>query len=231
MIRSLFFVLTLVPAIAVAGNCKVIHVSDGDTFVCLTDANEQVKVRLAEIDAPELNQPYGDRSRQSLSALILSEMVELDVQDTDDYGRTVARTIRVDGVDVNAEQVRSGAAWVYLKYLKDKSLLALEAEAKNIPQGLWALPTSDQVPPWEWRHAKQAGAVPATPVPAQPKRQASFSQFDSPEAGGGGGSFNCSKLKWCGQMSCAEALYQLNQCGNPNIDGDMDGRPCERQCR
>lgn len=226
MIRCLFFVLTLAPAITLAGNCKVFNVSDGDTFTCLTDANEQVKVRLAEIDAPELNQPYGDRSKQSLSGLILSEIVKLEVQDTDDYGRTVARTIRVDGVDVNAAQVRSGSAWVYPLYLKDKSLLVLEAEAKNNRRGLWALPSSDQMPPWEWRRAGQTGSAPEAPVAAQPKRQTTFSQFDSSSSG-----FNCNTLKWCGQMSCAEAVYQLTQCANPHIDGDGDGRPCERQCR
>lgn len=227
MIRCLFFVLTLLPAIAQAGNCKVINVGDGDTFTCLTGTNEQIKVRLGEIDAPEINQPYGNRSKQSLSALILNEMVKLDVQDTDDYGRTVARTIRMDGVDVNAEQVRAGAAWVYPKYLKDKSLLVLQAEAKKNQRGLWELPPADQIPPWDWRHAKQTtGSAPETTEVTQPKRQVSFSQFDS-----SGGNFNCNTLKWCGQMSCAEAKFQLTQCGNPNIDGDRDGIPCERQCR
>ena len=227
MIRCLFFCLTLLPAIAMADSCKVLHVSDGDTFTCLTGTNEQLKVRLAEIDAPELNQPYGNRSKQSLSALILSEMVTLVVQDTDDYGRTVARTTRMDGVDVNAQQVRTGAAWVYPKYLRDKSLLVLQAEAKNNQSGLWKLPATDQIPPWDWRHGKQTtGATPEAPEAAQPKRQASFSQFDSPA-----GNYNCKPLKWCGQMSCAEARFQLTQCGNPNIDGDRDGIPCERQCR
>lgn len=222
MSRLLFLFLSLIPAITFAGNCKVIDVSDGDTFICFTDDNEQIKVRLAEIDAPEINQPYGDRSRQALNNLISSEMVRLNVQDTDSYGRTVARVTRGDGVDVNVEQVRAGAAWVYPKHLKDKSLLVVGAEAKNRQIGIWALPASDQIPPWEWRHSGQADSASDT----QPARQTTFSQTESL-----GGSFNCSTLKWCGQMSCAEAKYQLSVCGNPNIDGDRDGRPCERQCR
>lgn len=225
MIRLLFLVLALAPAIAFAGTCKVIDVSDGDTFTCFTDENEQIKVRLAEIDAPEMNQPYGDRSKQSLYSLISSEMVRLDVQDTDRYGRTVARVKRVDGLDVNAEQVRLGAAWAYPKYLKDKTLKVFELEAKNSQRGLWALPASSQMPPWEWRHSKQAGSASDTPVAASPSRQSSFSQVESSDGG-----FNCSSLKRCGRMSCAEALYQLNQCRNPYLDGDRDGRPCEQQC-
>lgn len=225
VIRLLFLVLALTPAIAFAGTCKVVNVSDGDTFTCFTDDNEQIKVRLAEIDAPEMNQPYGDRSKQSLYNLISSEMVRLDVQDTDRYGRTVARVKRVDGVDVNAEQIRLGSAWAYPKYLKDKTLKVFELEAKNSQRGLWALPASDQMPPWEWRQSKQAGSASNAPVAAAPARQSSFSQVES-SAGG----FNCNTQKRCGRMSCAEARYQLTQCGNPYLDGDGDGRPCERQC-
>ena len=227
MIRLLILAFTLTPCLAFAGNCKVIDVSDGDTFVCFTDENEQIKVRLAEIDAPEMGQPFGSNAKQSLHEVISSEMVKLDVQYTDSYGRTVARVTRMDGVDVNAQQLRIGAAWAYPKHLKDKSLLVLEAEAKNNQLGLWALPTSDQIPPWEWRDANRINTQPTEP--AQQKRQTSFSQFDSPAESTGG--FNCNTLKWCGRMSCAEARYQLKQCGNPNIDGDGDGIPCEKQCR
>ena len=36
---------------------KVVSVHDGDTFTGLNEANEQVKVRLDAVDAPELGQP------------------------------------------------------------------------------------------------------------------------------------------------------------------------------
>jgi endonuclease YncB( thermonuclease family) len=227
MIRFIIFAFTLTPFLAYAGNCKVIDVSDGDTFVCFTEENEQIKVRLAEIDAPEMGQPYGSNAKQSLSQVISSEMVKLNVQDTDSYGRTVARVTRMDGVDVNAQQVRAGAAWVYPKHLKDKSLLVLEAEAKNNQRGLWAQPSSTQVAPWEWRDAKRVATAPAEP--AQQKRQTSFSQLDSTATSTG--SSNCNNLKWCGQMTCAQARQQLAQCGSQQIDGDGDGIPCEDQCR
>ena len=226
MIRLIIFAFTLVPCLAFAGTCKVIDISDGDTFTCFTDENEQIKVRLAEIDAPEMDQPYGGNSKQSLYDVISSEMVKLDVQDTDSYGRTVARVTRMDGVDVNAQQIKVGAAWAYPKHLKDKSLLALETEAKSNQLGLWALPTSDQIPPWEWRDSKRAQTEPVKP--AQQERQTSFSQFDTPAAPAGG--YSCTPLKHCSQMSCAEARFQRTQCGNPNIDGDGDGKPCEMQC-
>jgi len=50
--------------------------------------------------------------------------------------------------------VRTGNAWAYRKYLKDKSLLELEAIARAERRGLWGLPEAQQVPPWDWRRKK-----------------------------------------------------------------------------
>ena len=107
-------------------------------------------MRLAEIDTPESRQPYCTRARQSLSELAFRRDVRLNVQETDRYGRTVAR-VHAGQVDVNAEMVRQGAAWVYRQYNRDKSLLSLEAEARQAKRGLWALPEAERVAPWEWR--------------------------------------------------------------------------------
>lgn len=71
--------------------CKVIGVYDGDTLTCLTEAKKQIKVRLAEIDTPEKAQPYGTKSQQALSSLVFGKQVQLNVQETDRYGRSVAR--------------------------------------------------------------------------------------------------------------------------------------------
>lgn len=48
----------------------------------------------------------------------------------------------VDGLGVNREMIRLGAAWVYHEYNTDKSLLV---EARAATQGLWALPEAAQV--------------------------------------------------------------------------------------
>lgn len=135
------------PLLAAAIVAVVVGVSDGDTLTVL-DGQQQIKVRLAEIDAPEKKQPFGARSKQSLSDLCFGKQAEIRAQARDRYGRTVAR-VTCAGVDANAEQVRRGMAWVYRQYARDKALYVLEAEARADRRGLWA--DSDPVPPWEWR--------------------------------------------------------------------------------
>ena len=128
---------------------------DGDTLTLLDDSKTQVKIRLAEIDAPESRQPYGSRAKQELSGLAFGRSAAVQVQDMDRYGRTVGR-VTIDDVDVNAEMVRRGAAWVYRKYAKDQSLFTIEEQARDAKAGLWSLPEADQIPPWEWRKMSKA---------------------------------------------------------------------------
>jgi len=49
---------------------KVISVTDGDTVTVLDSKKRQWKVRLAGIDAPEKAQPYGEKSKKYLAALV-----------------------------------------------------------------------------------------------------------------------------------------------------------------
>ena len=128
----------------------VVGVADGDTITVLRD-NVQVKVRLAEIDAPEKAQAFGNNSKQALSALVYGKTVLVVEQGHDRYKRTIGRVFQ-DDVDVSAEQIKQGMAWVYRKYSKDVRLIPLENEAKAQRLGLWA--DVEPVPPWEWRHRK-----------------------------------------------------------------------------
>lgn len=126
---------------------EVVGVTDGDTVTVL-HGREQVKVRLAEIDAPEKKQPFGQKSRQSLAELVFRKQVLVVEQGTDRYGRTIAR-LKVGGLDANAEQVRRGMAWAYDKYVKDRKLYALQDAARVKQWGLWV--EREPVAPWAWR--------------------------------------------------------------------------------
>jgi len=154
-------VLFTVPLPAAEYLGQVVGITDGDTLTLLVPdgaSYKQVKVRLGEIDTPESRQPYGERAKQALSDLAYNKQARVVVQDTDKYGRTVGR-VYVGSLDVNAELVKQGAAWVYRQYLKDQSLLALEEQARAAKIGLWGLPEAQRMPPWEWRHGGAAKAA------------------------------------------------------------------------
>ena len=93
---------------------KVVAVADGDTITVLRD-QEQVKVRLTEIDAPEKAQAFGNQAKQALSALVFGKEVRVADHGTDRYRRTLGRVYQGE-IDVNAEMIKSGMAWVYRRY-------------------------------------------------------------------------------------------------------------------
>jgi micrococcal nuclease len=70
----------------------------------------------------------------------------------DRYGRVIGH-VTAEGVDINAELVRLGYAWVYRRYSNDPALLCLEKSARAEKLGLWA--ESSPIPPWEWRRGRR----------------------------------------------------------------------------
>jgi endonuclease YncB( thermonuclease family) len=132
---------------------KVVGIVDGDTLTLVTTSKQQYKIRLAEIDAPEKHQPFGTRSKQSLSDLCFGKQAEVTPRVIDRYKRTVAH-IKCAGVDANTEQVNRGMAWVYRRYARNHNLYIQEHNARVAKRGLWSDP--HPIAPWEWRnHRKQ----------------------------------------------------------------------------
>lgn len=139
----------LVPQ-AVTG--RVVGVHDGDTITVLTASNHQIRVRLSGIDAPELRQAFGSRSKQALSGKVFGQEVVLTVKNKDRYGRTVA-DVWLDKRWINLELVREGWAWMYRSYSKAPELDQAERQARQAKAGLWA--DEAPVPPWEYRRPPQ----------------------------------------------------------------------------
>lgn len=135
LVALLLPILHHAPAYAAAVLGRVVAIADGDTLTVLTEERQQVKVQLSDIDTPESAQPYGTRARQERSDLAFGRNARVEVRETDRYGRTVGR-VHVGDMDVNAEMVRRGAAWVYRRYSHDPGLLAVEREAQSARRGL-----------------------------------------------------------------------------------------------
>jgi len=130
---------------------SVIKVHDGDTITVRTSDGAEGKIRMYGIDAPELAQTYGDKSRAALAAYLDGKTVDVEVIDTDQYGRMVSKI-----GDVNKEMVETGNAWVYVNYCKIpdcKDWQTLEDRARDAGLGLWR--EKSPVPPWKWRRANK----------------------------------------------------------------------------
>jgi endonuclease YncB( thermonuclease family) len=195
--------------------CKVIGISDGDTFTCVTVDRKKVRVRLAEIDTPEKAQPYGNRAKAALSKLIFKKTVTISARGNDRYKRVIGAVYLKD-VYINREMVRVGAAWVYRRYSEDESLLIIENEARTARLGVWGQSEADIIPPWKWR-AFGKGLQQAVQHAKTPKASTT-----SP---------SCGQKRNCSQMSsCEEAKFHLQTCGRKTLDRDRDGIPCESLC-
>ena len=139
----LAIVLSYCPIFAFSG--KVVSIHDGDTITILQN-KQQIKVRLFGIDAPELKQPYGKKSKQFLANLIAGQIVEVEENGKDRYKRTIG-IVYLGNTDINAQMVANGYAWVYRKFLKKYA--PQESKAKSQRLGLWR--DKEPIPPWEWR--------------------------------------------------------------------------------
>jgi endonuclease YncB( thermonuclease family) len=95
-----------------------VRVIDGDTVVVLDARMEQHRVRLAGIDAPERDQPFGTKSKQYLADLVAGKQITVDWHTLDRYHRIVGNII-LGGQDVNLAMVTGGLAWWYRKYANE----------------------------------------------------------------------------------------------------------------
>ncbi len=152
-LKVLPLIMLSIPVVAEADiTGKIVRVLDGDTVEILA-GNVATRVRLNGIDAPEKAQPFGQRSRQALTAIVGGNTVLPVGEKRDRYGRLLA-TLILDGRDINAIQVYSGMAWVY-RYkglATEPEYLRYERDARTARRGLWSEKEPVEPSIWRQRH-------------------------------------------------------------------------------
>jgi endonuclease YncB( thermonuclease family) len=145
---------------------RVQYTPDGDTVRCwrtvmdeatgITRA-EQIRVRLAYIDAPELGsahyaRAWGLSARRYLRRLLaLHEPVRVVIYRHDHYGRLLGELFRVrDDANCGLPLVLGGYAALWQCPLSREDYPAAQAIAQQRRQGIWSQPGPWQTP-WRYR--------------------------------------------------------------------------------
>lgn len=147
--QMFLFIPLLASAASFTG--KLVKVLDGDTVEVLHDGKAE-RIRLAQIDCPEKNQPFGQAAKEYVLDVAALKIVTVQVETVDRYGRTVGEIYLPDGSNLNKQIVGAGYAWQYRQYSKDPAYADLELAARVARLGLWH--DMSPVPPWEWRKRK-----------------------------------------------------------------------------
>lgn len=126
---------------------EVVAVADGDTLT-VGQLGLRGVLRLASVDAPELDQPFGPEARRYATEQALGKLVRVVVVEIDAYDRLVAEVLLPDGRSLNGELVRLGLAWYNGHFQENRGYAALQRAARALRAGLW----SQAEPEEPWRH-------------------------------------------------------------------------------
>ncbi len=139
---------------------QVVAVHDGDTLT-MQSGSFLYKVRLSDVDAPEMGQVFGKQAHQYTEQMVLGSWVRVNVALIDRHGRRVGEVIVEDGWVLNEELVHAGLAWYYRVHpVRNDRLQKLEQYAFSKKLGLWVEP--DPLPPWEFRRESRIPQLPVT---------------------------------------------------------------------
>lgn len=135
---------------------KVIDVSSGDV-ITIYNLNRPVRVKLLGIDAPELDQAYGDVAKKHLADLVHDKSVVVEYSGIA-ADRSVAGRVLLNDADIGAQMIRDGVAWFDPNNLSRLSATdrdvyqQSEQAARSERRGLWQ--GENPTAPWEFVKAR-----------------------------------------------------------------------------
>lgn len=142
---------------------RVIEVNSGDV-ITVFNLNRPVRVKLLGVDAPEMDQAFGDVAKKHLSDLVYDKPVLVEYSGISADGSLAGRVL-LNSTDIGAQMIRDGAAWFDPNNLSRLSLTdrevyqQCEQAARNERRGLWQ--AENPTAPWEF---VKAGSVRSNPV-------------------------------------------------------------------
>lgn len=172
IILSLLFCLFLPSAFAQLNTtpCQVSKVLTGDTFECTGEDKKSMTVKLYQVEAPKMNQPYGQEARAALASL-MGRQIGLDIHHSDNpkfisatvYTGSMCSCYPADHpqahlnassdclcqVDINKSMIEQGHAWRSIFSQSNPEYIQAEQIAKREKRGLWA--DGQAIAPWLWR--------------------------------------------------------------------------------
>jgi endonuclease YncB( thermonuclease family) len=152
---------------------NVTSITDGDTVRFNPPLLGLTSLRFLNIDAPELNgasqEPWAAASRTNMQQLLpvgAEIRIETDQDRTDSFNRVLGHAVRVDGVNVNREQLRMGHAvlfviWPNMAHFAEYRSAQLEAQSAG--RGVWTASAPLRELPFEYR-LRQDRQAPFRPV-------------------------------------------------------------------
>ena len=130
---------------------KVIEVNSGDV-ITIFNLNRPVRVKLLGVDAPEMNQAFGDVAKKHLADLVLDKSVLVEYSGIAADSSLSGRVL-LNNADIGAQMIRDGAAWFdantnRLSGTERDVYQQSEQAARNERRGLWQ--EENPIAPWEF---------------------------------------------------------------------------------
>lgn len=151
---------TQVSALTITGKLVAIHQGDTFTIKSIPPDEKLYKIRLSDVDTPEIKQPFGLKAKHFTETQISGKEIQVEYKATDFYGRLIGSVILPQGKVLNEELVRVGLAWHYRVAISPSSTLErLQYEAWGKKIGFWI--ESSPIPPWKFRREK---VLPVPPI-------------------------------------------------------------------
>lgn len=135
---------------------KVIEVNSGDVLTVF-NLNRPVRVKLLGVDAPEMNQAFGDVAKKHLADLVLDKSVLVEYSGIA-ADRSLNGRVLLNNSDIGAQMIRDGAAWFDTNNMNRLSVTDRdvyqhsEQAARNERRGLWQ--EENPTAPWEFVKAE-----------------------------------------------------------------------------